>query len=56
MLLLIYLLMGLTVGIIAYSGLNPEEYNNTFKIWFFILSILFWLPILIIAIVKEILE
>ena len=56
MLLLIYLLIGLIIGLIAYSGLNPEEYNNTFKIWFFILAILGWLPIIIIAFVKEILE
>lgn len=41
MLLMIYLLIGLIIGLIAYSQLNPEEYNNTFKIWFFILSIFF---------------
>ena len=56
MLLMIYLLIGLIIGLIAYSGLNPEEYNNTFKIWFFILSAFFWLPILILSILKEILD
>lgn len=56
MLLMIYLLIGLIIGVFAYSQLNPEEYNNTFKIWFFILSVFLWLPVLIIAIIKEIFD